>query len=87
VAIRRISSLARHSSSSTFFIFIWWSAAHSSTFPWKVARCWLQAVLASFRKARVSFTLVSWVAWYICLWLSSLVRSGMNCQTLYQSVW
>jgi len=39
VAIRRISSLARHNSSSTLFIFLWWSAAHSSTLPWKVARC------------------------------------------------
>jgi len=62
VAIRRISSLARCSSSSTLFIFLWWSAAHSSTLPWKVARCWLQVVLASARKARASFTLVSWVA-------------------------
>jgi len=87
VVIRRISSLARRSSSSTLFIFLWWSAAHSSTFPWKVARCWLWAVLASFTKARVSFTLVSWVAWHIYLWLSSLVRSRMACQTLYASVW
>jgi len=59
VAIRRISSLAHRSSSSTLFIFLWWSAAHSSTLPWKVTRCWLRAVLASARKARVVFTRVS----------------------------
>jgi len=81
-AIRRISSLTRCSSSSTFFIFIWWSAAHSSMLPWKVARCWLGAVFTLFRKARASFTLVSCVGWYICLWLSSLVSSRMACQML-----
>jgi len=66
VANRLISSLACRSSSSTWVIFLWWSAAHNSTLPWKVARCWLRATLASARKARASFTPVSWVAWHIC---------------------
>ena len=60
-----ISSLARRSSSSIWVIFLWWSAAHNSTLPWNMARCWLRAALASARKARASFTRVSWVAWYI----------------------
>jgi len=38
-AIRRISSLACRSSLSIRLTFLWWSAAHSSTFPWKVTRC------------------------------------------------
>jgi len=59
VAIRRISSLACCSSSSTWVIFLWWLVAHSSTLPWKVARCWLRATLASTRQARASFTRVS----------------------------
>jgi len=33
VAIRQISSLAHRNSSSTLFIFLWWSAAHSSMLP------------------------------------------------------
>jgi len=33
VAIRRISSHVCHNSSSTLVIFLWWSAAHSSTLP------------------------------------------------------
>ena len=59
VAIRRISSRACRSSLSILLTFLWWSAAHSSTLPWKVTRCWLRAVLASTRKARASLTRVS----------------------------
>jgi len=81
VAIRRISSLACRNSSSILLTFLWWSAAHNSTLPWKVTRCWLQAVLASARKAKASFTRVSCVAWHICRWLSSWVGSRMACQT------
>jgi len=87
VAIRRISFLASCNSSSTWVIFFWWSAAHNSTLPWKVARCWLRPMLASARKARASFTRMSWVAWHICHWLSSLVRSRMACHTFCDNVW
>jgi len=87
VAIHPISSLACHSSSSTRVIFLWWSAAHNSTLPWKVARCWLRATLALARKARASFTRMSWVAWHICRWLSSLVHSRMACQTFSANIW
>jgi len=87
VAIHQISSLACRSSLSILLTFLWWSAAHNSTLPWKVTRCWLRAVLASASKTRASFTRVSWVAWHICRWLSSLVRSRMACQTFYARVW
>jgi len=56
LAIRRISSLAWCSSLSILLTFLWWSAAHNSTLPWKVTKCWLRAVLASARKAKASFT-------------------------------
>lgn len=62
VAICLISSRACRNSHSTLVIFLWWPAAHSSTLPWKVARCCPLVVLASPRKASVSFTQVSWVA-------------------------
>jgi len=87
VANRLILSLARRSSSSTWVIFLWWSAAHNSTLPWKVARCCLRAALASARKVRASFIRVSWVAWHICRRLSSLVHSRIACQTFCASVW
>ena len=75
VAIRRISSRACHSSSSIAIVFLWWSAAHSFTLPWKVARCCPRAVLASAKKASMSFTLASWVAWHIWCWSASSVHS------------
>ena len=86
VAIRRILFLACRRSSLTWAIFLWWSAAHNSTLPWKVAKCWLPATLALARKARVLFTRESWVAWHICRWLSSSVCSRMACQTLCASI-
>jgi len=87
VAIRRISSQACRNSSSIFSIFLWWSAAHNSTLPWKVGKCYPWAVLASPRNASASFTRVSWVAWHIWHWLSSAVRSMIACQTFSARVW
>jgi len=67
--------------------FCWWSIAHSSTFPWKAARCWFLAVLASPRKASTSLTLASCIAWYTCRSVDSFVRSTMACQTFLVKVW
>jgi len=87
VAIRRILSLACRSFSLTLVILLWWLVAHNSMLPWKVARYWLRATLAPDRKARASFTWVSWVAWHICHWLSSSVHSRMACQIFCANVW
>jgi len=59
VVIHRILLWACRSSFSICVAFLLWSAAQSSTLPWKVARCCPQTVFALARKASASFTLVS----------------------------
>ena len=59
VAMCWISALASWSWFSRVATRFWCSAAHNSTLPWKLARCWFRAVLASARKDRVSFTRAS----------------------------
>jgi len=81
VTIRWISVHASWSCFSSMFTRSWWALAQSSTFPWKLARCWVRATIVSTRKDNKSFTGTSWVTRQICRWLVSLVRSIMACQT------
>jgi len=61
ITIHWISNSTSWSCFSSMFTRSWWALAQSSTFPWKLARCWLRATLVSARKDNESFTQASWV--------------------------
>ena len=59
VATCWISVLSSRSCFSRVATCSWCAVAHSSTFPWKLTRCWFRAMLASARKDTASFTQAS----------------------------
>jgi len=87
VASRCTSSRVLCSSCCNSATLCWWSAAHNSTLPWNVARCWFLAILASPKKDNASFTRDSWIACHTCRSVASLVFSMIACHTFQVNVW